>query len=637
MAINKIYLEKDGLVVGNNQLVASGGGVYVGSSLVIQGNTYPSAIVANGSIGSAGQLLVSNGTGVYWSSNISITANSSTGSAGQVLASNGAGGLYWTSTVSSSVIQASPATSVSTVSSSILLVGGGGGGGGGSGSPGTTNGGGGGAGGYVFAANTLATNTVYTVIIGLGGLGSSNAFTGSTGTNTYIYGSTVGNPAGLFGLLGAYGGGGGGGGGVQGTSGPTNGLQGGSGGGGAANATAFSSGGSGFQSLAFGYGSGNFGVSGNSTSFGTAGGGGGAGGQGTSPTNVGGNGGPGIYSNISGSNTAYAGGGGGAGGSGSTGGVGGGGNSGSSQGTAATSGTAGTGGGGGGGATNAPNVYGVGGNGGSGILIISYPGSPVFTGGTVTTVGSNTVHTFTSNGLLIPLSSTVGNTSIYPGTVITSYLYANAISANGSFGLSGQVLTTNGSVDYWATPSAGFTNGQSIQVTSIVVNTTITANGSLGTASQLLYSNSTGGVYWAAAASGGATITANNTDTATYYIPMSNATSGAWSNGVVANGKFYFIPSTGQLSATTFNSLSDVNSKQNIQTISYAVEKISALRGVGFDWKDTGQHSYGLIAQEVEQVIPEVVYTNNDGTKSLNYDAIIGFLVEAVKELSRKD
>ena len=58
-----------------------------------------------------------------------------------------------------------------------------------------------------------------------------------------------------------------------------------------------------------------------------------------------------------------------------------------------------------------------------------------------------------------------------------------------------------------------------------------------------------------------------------------------------------------------------------------------ALRGVSFNWKDNGKPSYGLIAQEVEEIIPEVIDTGEDGTKTLNYDALIGFLVEAIKEL----
>ena len=56
------------------------------------------------------------------------------------------------------------------------------------------------------------------------------------------------------------------------------------------------------------------------------------------------------------------------------------------------------------------------------------------------------------------------------------------------------------------------------------------------------------------------------------------------------------------------------------------------MRGVSFQWKDNKNKSIGVIAQEVEKVIPEIVNTNENGTKSLSYDSIIGLLIEAIKE-----
>jgi hypothetical protein len=68
MSINKIFLEKDGLVVGTNQLVTSGNGVSVGNNLVVQGGFFPNKLSANGSLGVGGQVLTTNGTGLYWAS-----------------------------------------------------------------------------------------------------------------------------------------------------------------------------------------------------------------------------------------------------------------------------------------------------------------------------------------------------------------------------------------------------------------------------------------------------------------------------------------------------------------------------------------------------------------------------------------
>ena len=72
--------------------------------------------------------------------------------------------------------------------------------------------------------------------------------------------------------------------------------------------------------------------------------------------------------------------------------------------------------------------------------------------------------------------------------------------------------------------------------------------------------------------------------------------------------------------------------KQNIKTIDDAVSKVLQINGVSFDWTDTHQPSAGVIAQDVEKVLPEIIRDNPTGYKSLNYNGLIGLLIEAVKE-----
>ena len=76
---------------------------------------------------------------------------------------------------------------------------------------------------------------------------------------------------------------------------------------------------------------------------------------------------------------------------------------------------------------------------------------------------------------------------------------------------------------------------------------------------------------------------------------------------------------------------SDERLKSDIVTIPNALEKVKALRGVNFT-KD-GKASTGVIAQEVQKVIPEVVQENDDYL-SVAYGNLVGVLIEAVKELS---
>ena len=79
---------------------------------------------------------------------------------------------------------------------------------------------------------------------------------------------------------------------------------------------------------------------------------------------------------------------------------------------------------------------------------------------------------------------------------------------------------------------------------------------------------------------------------------------------------------------------SDERLKENIKTIPNALETVKKLRGVSFERKDFSGKGIGVIAQEIEQVLPEVVV---DGEyKSVSYGNIIGLLIEAIKELEKK-
>jgi len=82
----------------------------------------------------------------------------------------------------------------------------------------------------------------------------------------------------------------------------------------------------------------------------------------------------------------------------------------------------------------------------------------------------------------------------------------------------------------------------------------------------------------------------------------------------------------------TVTANSDESLKENVKSIEGSLEKVTQLRGVEFDYKETGDHSIGLIAQEVEKVLPDLVYESDDGIKSVAYQNIVAVLIEAVKE-----
>jgi len=87
---------------------------------------------------------------------------------------------------------------------------------------------------------------------------------------------------------------------------------------------------------------------------------------------------------------------------------------------------------------------------------------------------------------------------------------------------------------------------------------------------------------------------------------------------------------------TDFNSTSDCRCKENITEVEDAYTKLGQVRGVNYNWKDSGKYTLGVIAQEVEEVFPELVNTDEDGFKAVNYNGLVGVLVETVKCLQGK-
>jgi hypothetical protein len=91
---------------------------------------------------------------------------------------------------------------------------------------------------------------------------------------------------------------------------------------------------------------------------------------------------------------------------------------------------------------------------------------------------------------------------------------------------------------------------------------------------------------------------------------------------------------TGQkISAGGYYYTSDERLKENIVKIGNAVDTVESLEGVSFNWKENGEKDIGLVAQDVEKVLPEVVLTDEEtGMKSISYGNIVAVLIEAIKE-----
>ena len=102
---------------------------------------------------------------------------------------------------------------------------------------------------------------------------------------------------------------------------------------------------------------------------------------------------------------------------------------------------------------------------------------------------------------------------------------------------------------------------------------------------------------------------------------------GASSWGRFKDGHF-----SGTVNAANFNTTSDATLKTNVETLTGSLDAVKSLRGVSYDWIESGGSEIGVIAQEVEAVLPDVVSTNDEGIKSVKYGNMVAVLIEAIKE-----
>jgi hypothetical protein len=106
--------------------------------------------------------------------------------------------------------------------------------------------------------------------------------------------------------------------------------------------------------------------------------------------------------------------------------------------------------------------------------------------------------------------------------------------------------------------------------------------------------------------------------------------------GIVQNQPAYALDVTGDIRATgDVIAYSDARVKENVETITDALTKVTSLRGVSYTRNDSEDKStkVGVIAQEVLEVLPEVVQQDTNGNYSVAYGNIVGVLIEAIKEL----
>ena len=196
-------------------------------------------------------------------------------------------------------------------------------------------------------------------------------------------------------------------------------------------------------------------------------------------------------------------------------------------------------------------------------------------------------------------------------------------------------------------------------------NYTLTFPSADGSSGQVLSTDGSGSLSWASTA---LTVTdRSSADNNTYYVAMSDQSSGSEDTLSIATGRLTFVPNPGRLSAAelratastassstssgalvvtggvgvggqvtavTIVETSSIALKENINPITNGLDSILQLKGVTYDRLDTKEHESGLIAEWTENVVPELVTRDeSNNVVGIKYTKLTAYLIEAIKSL----
>jgi hypothetical protein len=310
------------------------------------------------------------------------------------------------------------------------------------------------------------------------------------------------------------------------------------------------------------------------------------------------------------------------------------------------------------------------------------PGNLNLAGGLYPGIAVNFLYWPDATGLATPYSAFFANSSsavatIYP-KVLGVYQQTNAqllaLDASGNLGIAGHYWSnTSGILLAYSGGAAntGFyydsSNAAAVRCTQFYVQTaagaaaaplscaaiTCTSIGANGTVTSGGQGTANAGQIYCTALSSASSVGASYGDiiaqrsASTGFFYSGGATSyAAWYwdgtnaniNGSTAGAALIITRSGGYMPvfAASFTPSSDIKFKQNVQNIKRGIDDLLKLTPRSFKWKDNGSQDLGFIAQEVKEIIPEIVVKMKDEDLGLRYNSLIAVIVKAIQQLDAR-
>ena len=283
--------------------------------------------------------------------------------------------------------------------------------------------------------------------------------------------------------------------------------------------------------------------------------------------------------------------------------------------------------------------------------------------GSLTTIGTSTATSFNgtinaTNGVISGSSQILGGSGLVSGssqvtlqstTGFTAYDTALATITGSLISSASASKTTNDSQDVSITNLNSATASLLIETANLEsftssINTTIKskldADGVISGSSQITAGSTTNFATDVKTRLNAETVVSGSSQV-TLSSTTGGGTSAAVQFGSLGIGMAASV-TTGRIDATNdivaFSS-SDIRFKENIKPIENAIDKIRKISGNTYDWKEENkvEHGYegndvGVIAQEIEAVLPQLVQTRESGFKAVKYDKLVALLIEGIKE-----